>query len=716
MMTVRLGKWMSLVLLLWVSLAQGALDVRLVTHWRLDDTNGTTLANSISGQQNGVLVGGLSFDNDSAEGIVGNALHFDGTDDAIILDKSYSMPTDVFTIAFWFNPDSTMNIASRQCCFIDMSKKSKMSSFPCVAFNKDGYGEIALYFGDDEEKIGVSTKTGVWNASTWYHIAITSDQSDLKMYVNGELQDTVNAPGSHRSFQVRIGITRSQESAFCGKLDDIRVYGTALSEEQLMQLQPMAELMMPTKSVEQVEVMIKEKPQDAIDFLSQRIVECEQWSAKNPGKHVSLLRELLFDVHFLLVRAKQAAGFSNEDVEAEYERARRQGVPSTSRRTSVLLWLCETDRTQHYESLVVALNQNKSCYLRQAVLKAEKMILAGQSSKAIKFLHSNLALFSRWRSAHPAEQVPAQDALPALYYQLAKAKEADGAKKEDIADAYVKTFVPSRSSYVTKRSATLIWLFDNAGRNEQTETIKLLLSNDRINASFEEILRGLCTYLESKHDAVQFERLVGTVGANDKYPFEWLAHVNSCLSDRTNRWAKRHAAYVDSEPRLRFGMDCITAHRYAADNKFKAAADLYRNLLDRCGPQDDKALVHFQLCRCLFGAGSYQQTIAELDKFIAGDKGAHANLVREAMLMKAHAYMRLGDPARARVAFSTFTKKYPEASSEPKVNFFLGYCRMLEGSLEDAASIFSQVIKNDPNHPYAAKARMCMTRMTGTRG
>ena len=56
----------------------------LVGHWRLDETTGTTAADSTNYGNDGTLYGGLSFDSDSVSpGKVGDALQFNGSADYI---------------------------------------------------------------------------------------------------------------------------------------------------------------------------------------------------------------------------------------------------------------------------------------------------------------------------------------------------------------------------------------------------------------------------------------------------------------------------------------------------------------------------------------------------------------------------------------------------------------------------------------------------------
>jgi len=83
----------------------------------------------------------------------------------------------------------------------------------------------------------ILTKTITWKKGTWYHIAVTFDGTSFKIYVNGELEKKVRHAGEHASdSRVCFGAKRGAKSAFDGKLDDIRIYSYALTQEEVAAL------------------------------------------------------------------------------------------------------------------------------------------------------------------------------------------------------------------------------------------------------------------------------------------------------------------------------------------------------------------------------------------------------------------------------------------------------------------------------------------------
>ena len=184
---------------------------------------------------------------------------------------------------------------------------------------------------------------------------------------------------------------------------------------------------------------------------------------------------------------------------------------------------------------------------------------------------------------------------------------------------------------------------------------------------FKNVAANVCNYFELKKNWAKYEQFLDTLFAEAKYPYDWTVFVESCLSDKTNRWAKEYFNYLDSRPRLKFSRDCLTAQRYAADEKFLKAAELYRDIMNRCGPEDDKGAFEFQVCRCSFEGGQYRQAIPELERFIRNNKATHRSLVKEAMLMKGRALIQLGELDKAVDSFFTMMIEYPETKEAPDI-------------------------------------------------
>ncbi|MHC4478403.1 MAG: LamG-like jellyroll fold domain-containing protein [Planctomycetota bacterium] len=719
-MNEKVEKLMVLVAVLVIGLAAKVTNADLVAHWPLDETSGTTAGDSSGRGHDGVLKGGLSFDQRSVEGKIGKALHLTGAEGAAIFADSVSVPTSAFTVSLWFNPDSDLDQGSGKFYLMYWAGSVEDSGTkPLYEFNEDERGTMRLCVQNDgAEQHKLETKKNSWKASTWYHLVATFDGNYAKLYVDGILEDSASQPGTHgASSRVCFGGRHDGQYPFRGKFDDIRIYDQALSADEISMLKWPADpaLKELIDAVQQGEAMIKEKgAKKAIAFLEKKITESERWRERNPDK-VQLLVGVVTELSLQLVKAKEAAGFPKKDIVDGYKHLIESGKLSLASYTSALAGLYDNTSADEYQSILGAIVQNDRDYLLEACAKAGMMVSQQRPRLAVAFLEATLASYSTWHQEHPHDVVAGEERLPEIYFQLAKVKEAAGAPKADIAKAYGKTFTAPSNECVPERTAGLIWLLENGQSNEYAEAIKSFVQLGDIREPFTTIVRNVCRDFESRRSWAGFERFLDTVVAESRHPIEWLAFMDTCLINKANRWAKKYSEYLDSKPRLKFRVDRVVAAENMAAKDFKKAAESYQDILSRCGPDDDKGEFEFQLGKCLFYGGEYQQAISRLDNFIANYKTAHGNLVKEATLMKSQGHVHSGELDKALDSYFALMIEYPETEDLPEISFFLGYCYMLKDDLEAAEKAFDSVIKSYPDSPYATKATMCMIRIKHNR-
>jgi len=681
----------------------------LVAHWKLDETSGTTASDSSGNGHDGALSDGCSFDDKSVHGVIGNALAFDRAKDHLNAD-SVDLPTDRFTIALWFNPDSTLGSNHREMHFVYWARGDR----PYIAFNEGGDGRIGLYLNLKDGEFGqILTKTNVWRASTWHHVAVTFDETEFGIYIDGQIENTGHHLGSHGGAQsVLFGMKADNTCSFDGKLDDIRIYSHALTPDEVAQLLGSPAVPFLVGAVQEAQTILQDQgPQKAISFIEKKIVQWGELQDNNPEGFGSRCKELSLDLRFLLAKAKEAAGFPKDDVDETYRSAVEPGMLPFSNSGAALLWLHEKLSRDEYGDVGRSLIRGDRDYLRVVAERAGAMIAERESEAATRFLQDSLAVYDDWRKEYPDDDVLARDSLPAVYYELARARDAMGAVKEDVADAYSKTFSPSRRKHLSEQTAALIWLSENGAADKYLTQIKLLAQSGDAKASFERVVENVCEYFESKKDWASFEWFLDTLFSVERYPSAWVVFVESCVGDETSRWAKRYLEYVDSKPRLKFSRDRIAARKYVDNKDFKKAADLYRDILERCGPEDDRAVFTWELCECLFHGSADGQIVPTLESFIADYNETYGDLVKEAMLLKGVAHVQLGEPDKALESFSAVMNAYPETKNMPQVNFYVSYCYMLQGKSEAAEKAFDKVIRDYPGSLHASKASICLTHI-----
>jgi len=201
-------------------------DPDLMGWWKLDEGHGTT-AFDWSGHGND---GALQGDPQWITGYDGDSLQLDGSSDNIYAESA-QLPTGAFTLALWFNSGSALNDSSPRKDFLYWQVGNGR---PHLTFNRSGTGEIGLWPNVGGDVDGPLTTTRSWAAGTWYHIASTFDGTSFKIYVNGNLENVVNHPGTHDDASgLLIGCRTNQRNYFDGKIDDVRLYSKALTQQEI---------------------------------------------------------------------------------------------------------------------------------------------------------------------------------------------------------------------------------------------------------------------------------------------------------------------------------------------------------------------------------------------------------------------------------------------------------------------------------------------------
>ncbi len=193
-----------------------------VAHWMLDEGAGDTAYDS-AGTNDGNIHGAAW-----VPGILGGALDFNGISDSV--ECGTGLNTENITITVWIRPEAVPD-------YVNAGMVYKRNSYQ---FNMHPTG--SLLFGIWGDKLFSSYDFST-HLSEWHHIAVTfekagTDQGDAKIYVDGAL-DIFGAlaedidPGT---WPVRIGLKTDDGTYFNGAIDDVRIYGEALSANEIEQI------------------------------------------------------------------------------------------------------------------------------------------------------------------------------------------------------------------------------------------------------------------------------------------------------------------------------------------------------------------------------------------------------------------------------------------------------------------------------------------------
>jgi RHS repeat-associated protein len=209
------------------SLASG-----IVGYWPLDEGTGTTTAD-MSGLSNpGTLVNSPSWQTGTSCKF-GDCLSFTGSSDqyvSIPSSGSISFPTSesTFSISFWVKTSSTPSSVE--------SLVSKTGD--CSSCGDTGYGirfesggTLSAYLMNAGTVLGSVSGSSVVSSGVWHNVVFVDNDGVITLFLDGSIYDTgtVSTLGSIlNSNPLTLG---SDDSGlyFTGSIDDVRVYGLALS-------------------------------------------------------------------------------------------------------------------------------------------------------------------------------------------------------------------------------------------------------------------------------------------------------------------------------------------------------------------------------------------------------------------------------------------------------------------------------------------------------
>lgn len=214
-----------------------------VGHW-LGDGNA---ANAVGGAL-GLEYGGLSY----VPGVAEQAFQFNGTDSSVSMGAGpeLAVSSGDFTVSTWVYFDSVTHAPGEGGTSPgDMSLVDKMGALE-GAPNAEGWrvlkqadNRIWFCLGAEPNGCSPGSPTTVQSATVvvpgvWYHVTAVKRGAEIAIYVNGIPEAaTVFGPFYNADFvPLLLGANNPQGAYLAGSLDDVRLYGRALSDAEIQTL------------------------------------------------------------------------------------------------------------------------------------------------------------------------------------------------------------------------------------------------------------------------------------------------------------------------------------------------------------------------------------------------------------------------------------------------------------------------------------------------
>lgn len=172
----------------------------------LEDQVGTT--------PDGENLGNATF----ADGVEGKAITLNGLNQHIEFNRKSFITGNKVSVSVWVNKPGTTSLYFIICNDFGMFTHS------------NGTAGMAISVPDTYSAFG-----GI-NNNEWVHLTGTYDGTDIKAYINGELVDTKNWPGTISGVDEDLKVGLLSGEYWKGSVDDLFIYDKVLSQAEVKQL------------------------------------------------------------------------------------------------------------------------------------------------------------------------------------------------------------------------------------------------------------------------------------------------------------------------------------------------------------------------------------------------------------------------------------------------------------------------------------------------
>lgn len=208
----------------------------LVAHWAFDEKGGTTSVDATANGNRATLNG-----TKWTEGKFGAALEFDGVQAYVEVPDSDSLDlSESFTITAWVKLAEVGT--GRQLLLEKKDVDQGDNSTNYALYVQWTHDALALVVGDGERRVGYLSDRGLETPNEWHHIAVTFGEGKIRFYIDGEPAgvDTTTVKPCVNKGPLSIGRYVASDASprfqLKGSLDDLRIYSTALTHEEIQQL------------------------------------------------------------------------------------------------------------------------------------------------------------------------------------------------------------------------------------------------------------------------------------------------------------------------------------------------------------------------------------------------------------------------------------------------------------------------------------------------
>ena len=215
----------------------------LLGYWKADEGTGLVASDSSGNNNHGALSGGASW----TTGKIGQALSFDGQTGTVRIPRNAALEPQALTVAAWVKRSGT------QTSWANVVRKTwGNNSGPTytswsLQLNPGGSGSDVIAFNTGHSGYAdvMSSPLGTLPDGVWTHVTAVYDPSGAapqkKLYLNGVLakSETLTDPilyDSTATGDIYFGQNGGGGEYYTGALDEVKYYGRALSDSEILAL------------------------------------------------------------------------------------------------------------------------------------------------------------------------------------------------------------------------------------------------------------------------------------------------------------------------------------------------------------------------------------------------------------------------------------------------------------------------------------------------
>ena len=211
----------------------------IIAHWRFDEANDLTAYDS-SANGNTAIINDSNGEPNWVAGKIGYALEFDGINDSAQAADVPNLNPSQMTIAAWVKLDSSPNAVGYDMWVVNKYSATNDKGYALLIDTYYSKDRVGFYLGNGSSTTLLRSSSDIV-IGTWYHIAATYDGSTMKVYIDGEEDNSTSHITGISTFNnhLFIGGSNTDSLYFDGIIDEVRIYDSNMTQEQI------AELMVP---------------------------------------------------------------------------------------------------------------------------------------------------------------------------------------------------------------------------------------------------------------------------------------------------------------------------------------------------------------------------------------------------------------------------------------------------------------------------------------